>query len=92
MLVQVAGGPGVTLSEVEILMQELNRHIGDQTQILFGTSVDGRMGNRLAVTIISSLGGDEEVVQKPLFENLAAAAAAAAESRRAKHTRAGAGR
>ncbi len=54
-LVHVAGGPGMTLSEVEILMQELNRHIDDQTQILFGTSVDGRMGNRLAVTLISSL-------------------------------------
>lgn len=55
LLVQVAGGPGMTLSEVEILMQELNRHIGDETQILFGTAVDGRLGNRLAVTLISSL-------------------------------------
>lgn len=58
LLVQVAGGPGMTLSEVEILMQELNRHIGDETQILFGTAVDGRMGNRLAVTLISSLSTD----------------------------------
>jgi cell division protein FtsZ len=61
-LVQVAGGPGMTLSEVEILMNELGKHVGDRTQILFGTGVDGRMGNRLSVTIISSLGGDEEVV------------------------------
>ncbi|MFL6515357.1 MAG: cell division protein FtsZ [Chthoniobacterales bacterium] len=59
-LVQVAGGPGMTLSEVEILMQELGRHVRDHTQILFGTGVDGRMGNRLSVTIISSLAGDEE--------------------------------
>src|SRR5205814_483381 len=57
-LVQVAGGPGMTLSEVEILMQELNKHISDQTQILFGTAVDSRMGNRLSVTIISSLGSE----------------------------------
>ncbi|MGI9086708.1 MAG: cell division protein FtsZ [Chthoniobacterales bacterium] len=61
-LVQIAGGPGMTLSEVEILMHEFNRHIDDRTQIFFGTSVDGRMGNRLAVTIISSLGGEEETV------------------------------
>src|SRR5207253_6166109 len=54
-LVQVAGGPGMTLSEVEILMQELGRHVNEQTQILFGTAVDGRMGDRLSVTIISSL-------------------------------------
>jgi cell division protein FtsZ len=60
-LVQVAGGPGMTLSEVEILMQELGRHISDQTQILFGTAVDGRMGNRLSVTIISSLGSESEM-------------------------------
>src|ERR1700686_2951724 len=63
-LVQVAGGPGMTLSEVEILMQELGRHINDQTQILFGTAVDSRMGNRLSVTIISSLGSQSEVEAK----------------------------
>ena len=67
-LVQVAGGPAMTLSEVEILMQELNRHINDDTQILFGTAVDGRMGNRLAVTIISSLAAPGAVAQKPVLE------------------------
>jgi cell division protein FtsZ len=61
-LVQVAGGPGMTLSEVEILMQELGRHVRDNTQILFGTAVDGRMGNRLSVTILSSLAVEEELV------------------------------
>jgi cell division protein FtsZ len=59
-LVQVAGGPGMTLSEVEILMQELGRHVSDQTQILFGAAVDGRLGDRLSVTIISSLSAEEE--------------------------------
>jgi cell division protein FtsZ len=59
-LVQVSGGPGMTLTEVEILMQELGRHIHDHTQILFGTAVDGRMGNRLSVTLISSLASAEE--------------------------------
>jgi cell division protein FtsZ len=61
-LVQVAGGPGMTLSEVEILMQELGRHIRDHTQIIFGTAVDGRMGNRLSVTIISSLEAEGESI------------------------------
>ena len=54
LLVQISGGPGMTLTEVEIVMQELNRHVEDQTQILFGTAVDGKMGNRLSVTLISS--------------------------------------
>src|SRR3989449_3674411 len=61
-LVQVAGGPGLTLSEVEILMQELGRHVSEQTQILFGAVVDGRLGDRLSVTIISSLTADEDLM------------------------------
>src|SRR6478672_419138 len=74
-LVQVAGGPGMTLSEVEILMQELGRHVSDQTQILFGAAVDARLGNRLSVTIISSLSAEEETVlpQTPPAANNAAA-------------------
>ena len=67
-LVQVSGGPGMTLTEVEILMQELGKHIRDDTQIIFGTAVDSRMGNRLSVTLISSLAADDEtiaVVPKP---------------------------
>ncbi len=58
-LVQVSGGPGMTLTEVEILMQELGKHIHDETQIIFGTTVDSRMGNRLSVTLISSLSTEE---------------------------------
>jgi cell division protein FtsZ len=65
-LVQVAGGPGMTLSEVEILMQELGRHVSEQTQILFGTAVDGRMGNRLSVTIISSLMADDDSIPQQI--------------------------
>ena len=61
-LVQVAGGPGMTLAEVEILMQELGRHVSEQTQILFGAVVDARLGDRLSVTIISSLSAEEEVL------------------------------
>jgi cell division protein FtsZ len=60
-LVHIAGGPGMTLSEVEILMQELGRHVNEQTQILFGTAVDSRMGNRLSVTIISSLSAEVDL-------------------------------
>src|SRR5204862_3568819 len=58
-LVQITGGPGMTLSEVEILMRELNKHIGEETQLLFGTAVDGRMGDRLSVTLLSSLPAEE---------------------------------
>lgn len=60
-LVQITGGPGMTLSEVEILMNDLGRHVRDHTQIIFGTAVDSRMGNRLSVTIISSLAGEDSL-------------------------------
>ena len=74
-LVQVAGGPDMTLSEVEILMQELGRHVSDQTQILFGAAVDARLGDRLSVTIISSLSAEEEadLLQTPPEANNASA-------------------
>jgi cell division protein FtsZ len=62
-LVQVAGGPAMTLSEVEILMKDLGRHISDHTQIFFGTAVDTRMGNRLSVTLISSLAPEGTVAE-----------------------------
>jgi cell division protein FtsZ len=64
-LVQVAGGPGMTLTEVEILMRELQKHVDDRTQILFGTAVDNRMGNRLSVTIIGSVAGEPEIAPGP---------------------------
>src|SRR5256714_10712312 len=60
-LVQIAGGPGMTLSEVEVLMRELGRHVREHTQIGFGTAVDGKMGNRLSVTIISSLTSEDSM-------------------------------
>src|SRR6184192_3265101 len=66
-LVQITGGPGMTLSEVEILMRDLNKHIGEETQLLFGTAVDGRMGDRLSVTLLTSLpaAGTEITPPKP---------------------------
>jgi cell division protein FtsZ len=73
-LVQISGGPGMTLTEVEIVMQELGRQVEDHTQILFGTSVDGKMGNRLSVTLISSLSGDGMGVPTPAMRTVAARA------------------
>ncbi len=71
-LVNVIGGPTMTLNEVQILMEELNRHIGDDTRLLFGTAVEPRMGNRMAVMLLSALNGNAPV-------RLAAAAPPAAQ-------------
>ncbi len=56
-LVQVAGGDTMTLFEVQLVMDEVSKHVGKQTQILFGTGTDKRLGNSLTVTIISSISG-----------------------------------
>src|SRR5437764_3820307 len=60
-LLQVACVPGMPLSEGEIVLHELGRHVHEQTQILFGAVVDGRLGDRLTVTIITSLAPEEDL-------------------------------
>jgi cell division protein FtsZ len=65
-LVNVVGGANTTLNEVQILMDELNRHIGPQTRILFGVAVDPRLTAKLTVTIVSSLGSENPVRMAPL--------------------------
>jgi cell division protein FtsZ len=55
-IVHISGGPSVTLGEVQIIMEELNRHISDQTQLFMWIGIETRMGNRLSVSILSSLG------------------------------------
>jgi cell division protein FtsZ len=54
-LVQVAGGETMTLFEVQLVMEEVAKYVGNQTQILFGTGTDKRLGNSLSVTIISAI-------------------------------------
>ncbi len=55
-LVNVAGGPDMTLNEVQLLMEALTKQTGDETQILFGASVDQSLSGRMGVTIVSSTG------------------------------------
>ncbi len=59
-IIHIRGGTNVTLGEVQIIMEEINRHINDATQLFMGIAVDPRMGGRLAVSILSSLGDDSE--------------------------------
>ncbi len=56
LLVHIAGGESLTLVEVEGVMKQLGRHVPDQTHMLFGVAVDTRLGESVAVTLISSLG------------------------------------
>ncbi len=55
-LVNIVGGPDLTLAEVQNVMEDLSEHIGERTQLLFGAAVDPKLSGRLGVTLISSLG------------------------------------
>jgi cell division protein FtsZ len=54
-LVHLSGGESLTLFEIELLMQSLQKHIPDHAQILFGAAIDPSMGDQLSITLISSL-------------------------------------
>jgi len=58
LLVNVVGGISMTLNEVQILMEELGRHVSDDTRILFGTAVDAKLGDHMCVTLISSVAAE----------------------------------
>jgi len=55
-VIHIAGGPDLTVQEIATLMEEFNRHIGDDTRIDFGVATDSKLGRKLCVTIISSTG------------------------------------
>jgi len=63
-IVQIRGGVNVTLGEIGNVMEELNRHVSDRTQLMMGIAIDSSMGSRLSVSLISSLGGCPERVAK----------------------------
>jgi cell division protein FtsZ len=69
-IVQIRGGANVMLGEVGNVMEELNRHISDRTQLIMGIAIDSAMGSRLSVSIISSLGGNSERALKPAYPAL----------------------
>lgn len=65
-VVHICGGTSVTLGEVQIVMEELNRHINEQTQIFMGIGINSKMGGKLSVSVLSSLGdGSVRAVQPP---------------------------
>jgi cell division protein FtsZ len=66
LLVNVVGGTGMTLNEVQILMEELGRHVSDDTRILFGTAVDAKLGDRMCVTLISSIAAAGDAAKRKM--------------------------
>ena len=57
-LVHLCGGEDLTLYEVELLMQRLQKFVPESAHVLFGAVVDPTMGDNLSVTLISALPED----------------------------------
>ncbi|KAB2642733.1 MAG: hypothetical protein DVB26_01620 [Verrucomicrobia bacterium] len=57
-LVHLCGGEDLTLYEVELLMQRLQKFIPESAHVLFGAVVDPAMGENLSITLISALPED----------------------------------
>jgi cell division protein FtsZ len=57
-LVHLSGGEDLTLYEVELLMQRLQKFVPESAHVLFGAVIDPTMGDSLSVTLISALPED----------------------------------
>ncbi len=57
-LVHLCGGEDLTLYEIELLMQRLQKFVPEKAHILFGAAIDPAMKESLSVTLISALPED----------------------------------
>ena len=57
-LVHLCGGEDLTLFEIELLMQGLQKFVPENAHVLFGAAVDPAMGDKLSLTLISALPED----------------------------------
>jgi cell division protein FtsZ len=56
LLVCIAGGPQLSMTEVERIMEQVHRH-AEQAHIIMGTAIDEEFEDRLSVTIVASSHG-----------------------------------
>ncbi|MBK1883143.1 cell division FtsZ family protein [Luteolibacter pohnpeiensis] len=57
-LVHLSGGEDLTLYEIELLMQGLQKFVPEKAHVLFGAAVDPAMADSLSITLISALPED----------------------------------
>lgn len=62
-VVQVSGGETLTLNEVQLMLEEVHRHLPEESQVFFGSSVDSKLGDKLAVTIMTSTPAEFPIVE-----------------------------
>jgi len=55
-LVSIAGGKGLTMAEVNRIMEQINRHC-EQAHVILGAAIDKDLGERLMVTVVAARPG-----------------------------------
>src|SRR5690606_15700617 len=65
-LVSVAGGEDLSLNEVQLLMEELNKQVSPRTQLFFSAAVDPRLSGMVTLTLFSSL--EAPILEFPVRE------------------------
>jgi cell division protein FtsZ len=63
LIVHIAGGESITLSEVDQLMKQLGKYVPEETQIMFGVTVEPKLGDLLTVTLMSSLSAKDMALE-----------------------------
>jgi cell division protein FtsZ len=53
-VISVCGGPDLTLNEVQILMEEFQKHVRERTRVFFGAAIDPQYAGKLSVSILGS--------------------------------------
>ena len=61
-LVHLSGGENLTLFEIELLMQGLQKYVPEKAHVFFGAAIDPAMGDSLSITLISALPEDSLAV------------------------------
>src|SRR5258706_8919779 len=71
-LVSIAGGPGLTMAEVNRIMEPINRHC-EQAHIILGAAIDEELIDGISVTLIASSPASPESLAAPVAEATQAA-------------------
>lgn len=53
-VVSICGGPDLTLNEVQVLMEEFQHHVSEETRVFFGATINPELTGRLTVSILAS--------------------------------------
>jgi cell division protein FtsZ len=80
-IVSVSGGSDLTLNEVQILMEDLHRHLRDDARLFFGCAIDPQLAGKLTISVLGVFETDESmpvVDVRPYLSSATESAAAAA--------------